>query len=137
MSFNRRLAATRGWVKVSGTLTSSVYGLGVQDTVVRSLSGALLTRHLVMPTPVDDTATRVTLASSVRLHLGSEVPAGPLRLVGRALVPLVHRELIHDIDRDARAWESSGPDDVALVLEDSHLAAFRRWKAQFYPAAST
>jgi len=136
MSFKRRLALAP-LLKTSGFISSSTYGPGVQESVVRTLAGVMFTRHLVMPTPMDGTTTRVTLASSVRLEFGPRLLSqAVLRLAGRILLSLVQHELIQDIHKDARSWETAGLDYLERSIHDPHFASFREWRAQFYTVTS-
>lgn len=104
-------------------------GLGYQITTVRQLDGVTETRHLVLPTPIDDETTRLTLGVSVRIGTARGPRAArwvAIRLLRRYTFWCFER----DIQRDARLWRQRHHiDDVPPGDRDQDT--YRQWLTQF------
>ncbi len=101
-------------------------GVGYQVTQVSSLGGLLVSRHLVLPTPVDRDTIHVTLGLDLRA-------AGPLgRVLANALHPMIRAAFRRDVRMDAELWQALHRGEPSL--ESDALTRFETWAAQFAAA---
>lgn len=111
---------------------TSAYGLGLRVMEVTQLQGMTQSRHLVLPTPIDDRRTRVTLGVSARLKPSTAQAlsvASPLaRLAVRGLVGWAFRR---DVLRDATLWAQRHHSHEVAPPHDFDRAVFHRWLSQF------
>ena len=123
------------WTVPAG-FTSRAEGPGYQLTDVRVPMGQWVSRHLVLPTPLDEGRTALHLGLSIKLtgalgrledRLGSWLLA-PLKA---AIHAFVARAYLRDIGRDAELWvrlaEGRGP----KAPLDPTLQRYHGWAAQF------
>ncbi len=123
------------WTVPAG-FTSRVEGPGYQLTDVRVPMGQWVSRHLVLPTPLDDGRTALHLGLSIRLtgalgrleaRLGSRLMA-PLKA---AIHAFVARAYVRDIGRDADLWLSLAQGRGAPAPLEPDLARYHVWASQF------
>ena len=110
---------------------SRVDGLGYQLTEVASLGGRMLSRHLVLPTPLDAHTTRVTMGLSTHVS-GLPVPPGFRWLTQAAVEAFTWRIFHRDIGRDAAYWVDRYLPAPQQPL-DERIRAYQGWVDQFRP----
>jgi hypothetical protein len=110
-------------------------GLGYQRTTVSTLGGAMMSRHLVLPTPTEGANTRVTLGMDVRFQsVLSTLPT---------IAPLGHafarRAFARDVAADAANWQALATTPAKAEGAHGPLATFWSWADQFraFPMGAT
>ena len=106
--------------------TSAAHGVGFQVTDVRAPGGLALSRHLVLPSPIDTHTTRLWLGLATRLSPRLQARLGPASLLAeRSLQAIVGLAFRRDVLRDASLWTARLHLPQAPTSE-AH-ATFDRW----------
>lgn len=111
---------------------TTAHGLGFQITDVKQLDGVSHSRHLVLPTPIDDHHTRITLGVSARLGDDTQRRLGLVSPLARAAVHgVVQWAFRRDVLRDAQLWTQRHHVEEGPPPQDFDRAVFQRWLEQF------
>lgn len=131
-------AAEIGWDTGVGFLPwtmrfhSISHGLGYQVTEVHDPNGIMASRHLLMPSPVDDHTTRLFLAVQTRLGERSRQWSGAVEpMLNAALGRYVNAHFRRDVLRDATLWTRRVHLPKHTPPDDEAHATFERWLGQF------
>jgi|GEM_PF-288391 len=132
-------AAEAGWDPGHPRLPSvpvrfrcAAHGVGFQVTEVRGPGGLTMSRHLVLPSPMDDHTTRLWLGVATRVSPRIHARLGPATRLFRAAVQAgVHRAFRRDVLRDASLWTARVHLGADAPPADPAHQAFVRWAEQF------
>ena len=110
---------------------TTAHGLGLQITEVSQLAGMSHSRHLVMPTPIDEHHTRITLCVSARMGEQTHRQLGFTSPLARfAVHSIVQWAFRRDVRRDAQRWTQRLHVDEGAPSHDFDRAVFQRWLSQ-------
>ncbi len=128
----------KGRKPVEIEFTGNVYGLGYSIVEAKTLNYGIVTRHFVLPTPIEDGKILLRIASSVKkiekssdLHTLAAVVPKPL--LNNILSRIVFRGYKHDVSQDFKIWENKKYIvQTPLAKGDGPIVLYRKWAQQFY-----
>lgn len=122
--------------------TITNHGLGYARVLVEIIPWGVQMRFFTFSTPTDEGWIRLTLATSVYEDLGAgrwrlrRLPGLPRRVLTRAALHGFFWNYVYAVSQDFTIWnEKIYIPSPRLAPDEAHIGRFRRWAAQFYPAA--
>ncbi len=131
--FRRRRRALGSFRDISVEIEIHQRGLGYAFVEARTSIG-MLSRQLVMVTPVDGEQVELRIANTVR-RATSGARSRLLSLVPtRLLASMAFAEFARDVCQDLVIWNNKRyVTPPALAAGDGPVGSFRKWARQFYP----
>ena len=131
--FRRRRRTLGSFRDISVEIEIHQRGLGYAFVEARTSIG-MLSRQLVMVTPVDGEQVELRIANTVR-RATSGARSRLLSLVPtRLLASMAFAEFARDVCQDLVIWNNKRyVTPPALAAGDGPVGSFRKWARQFYP----
>ena len=131
--FRRRRRGLGSFREISVQIEIHQRGLGYAFVEARTSIG-MLSRQLVMVTPIDGEQVELRIGNSIRRETTGPRSALLSLVPTRWLASLAFAEFARDVNQDLVIWNNKRyVSPPALAAGDGPVGAFRKWARQFYP----